>query len=143
MKQLQSLMTNSIQISCSKTNLKTIRDFVTQYLSQYDLSEIILNQIVLAVDEICANLIIHANKEDPNKFLELVISRINNQLLIEISDYGISFQQNNYKEPDIEEHIRIGKKGGVGIAIVNRIMDKVEFVTEGGRNICRLYKTVF
>ena len=143
MKQLQSLMTNSIQISCSKTNLKTIRDFVTQYLSQYDLSEIILNQIVLAVDEICANLIIHANKEDPNKFLELVISRVNNQLLIEISDYGISFQQNNYKEPDIEEHIRIGKKGGVGIAIVNRIMDKVEFVTEGGRNICRLYKTVF
>jgi len=136
-------MTNSIQISCSKTNLKTIRDFVTQYLSQYDLSEIILNQIVLAVDEICANLIIHANKEDPNKFLELVISRVNNQLLIEISDYGISFQQNNYKEPDIEEHIRIGKKGGVGIAIVNRIMDKVEFVTEGGRNICRLYKTVF
>ena len=136
-------MTNSIQISCSKTNLKTLRDFVTQYLSQYDLSEIILNQIVLAVDEIAANLIIHANKEDASKFLELSISRVDKQLLIEISDYGISFQRTNYKEPDIEEHIRIGKKGGVGIAIVNRIMDKVEFVTEGDRNICRLYKTVF
>jgi len=136
-------MTNSIQISCSKTNLKTLRDFVTQYLSQYDLSEIILNQIVLAVDEIAANLIIHANKEDASKFLELTISRVDKQLLIEISDYGISFQRTNYKEPDIEEHIRIGKKGGVGIAIVNRIMDKVEFVTEGDRNICRLYKTVF
>ena len=143
MKQLQSLMTNSIQISCSKTNLKTIRDFVTQYLSQYDLSEIILNQIVLAVDEIAANLIIHANKEDASKFLDLKISRVGKQLLFEISDYGISFQRTNYKEPDIEEHIRIGKKGGVGIAIVNRIMDKVEFVTEGDRNICRLYKTVF
>ena len=136
-------MTNSIQVSCSKTNLKTIRDFVTQYLSQYDLSEIILNQIVLAVDEIAANLIIHANKEDASKFLELTISRVDKQLLIEISDQGISFQRTNYKEPDIEEHIRIGKKGGVGIAIVNRIMDKVEFVTEGDRNICRLYKTVF
>lgn len=136
-------MTNSIQVSCSKTNLKTIRDFVTQYLSQYDLSEIILNQIVLAVDEIAANLIIHANKEDASKSLELNISRVDKQLLIEISDRGISFQRTNYKEPDIEEHIRIGKKGGVGIAIVNRIMDKVEFVTEGDRNICRLYKTVF
>ena len=136
-------MTNSIQISCSKTNLKTIRDFVTQYLGQYDLSEIILNQIVLAVDEIAANLIIHANKEDASKFLDLKISRVGKQLLFEISDYGISFQRTNYKEPDIEEHIRIGKKGGVGIAIVNRIMDKVEFVTEGDRNICRLYKTVF
>ena len=136
-------MTNAIQISCSKTNLKTIRDFVTQYLSQYDLSEIILNQIVLAVDEIAANLIIHANKEDASKSLDLCISRVDKQLVFEISDYGVSFQRSDYKEPDIEEHIRIGKKGGVGIAIVNRIMDKVEFVTEGDRNICRLYKTVF
>jgi serine/threonine-protein kinase RsbW len=136
-------MNNSIQVSCSKKNLKTIRDFVTQYLSQYDLSEIILNQIVLAVDEISANLIIHANQEDASKFMELAIERKNRQLLFEISDNGISFQRSNYKEPDIEEHIRIGKKGGVGIAIVNRIMDKVEFSTEDGNNICRLYKTVF
>ncbi|MFC5269102.1 ATP-binding protein [Adhaeribacter terreus] len=136
-------MNNSIQVSCSKKNLKTIRDFVTQYLSQYDLSEIVLNQIVLAVDEISANLIIHANQENADKFMELAIERKNGQLLFEISDNGVSFQRSNYKEPDIEEYIRIGKKGGVGIAIVNRIMDKVEFTTLNGRNICRLYKTVF
>ena len=136
-------MNNSIRISCSKKNLKTIRDFVTQYLSQYNLSEIVLNQIVLAVDEISANLIIHANQENADKFMELAIERKNGQLLFEITDSGISFQRANYKEPDIEEHIRIGKKGGVGIAIVNRIMDKVEFTSENGQNICRLYKTVF
>lgn len=136
-------MNNSIRISCSKKNLKTIRDFVTQYLSQYDLSEIILNQIVLAVDEISANLIIHANHEDSSKYMELAIDRLDGQLRFEISDNGISFQQKNYKDPDIEEHIRIGKKGGVGIAIVNRIMDKVEFATDNGRNVCRLYKKVF
>ena len=136
-------MNNSIRVNCTKKNLKIIRDFVSEYLRALSLTDILLNQIVLAVDEICANLIIHANKEDASKFLELAISRVDKQLLIEISDYGISFQRTNYKEPDIEEHIRIGKKGGVGIAIVNRIMDKVEFVTEGDRNICRLYKTVF
>jgi serine/threonine-protein kinase RsbW len=136
-------MNNSIRISCSKKNLKAIREFVTQYLSQYELSDIVLNQIVLAVDEISANLIIHANQEDASKFMELAIERLNGQLLFEISDNGISFQHSNYKEPDIEEHIRIGKKGGVGIAIVNRIMDKVEFTSRNGRNICRLYKTVF
>ena len=136
-------MNNSIRVSCSKKNLKTIRDFVTQYLSQYELSEIVLNQIVLAVDEISANLIIHANQENAEKFMELAIERKNGQLLFEISDNGVSFQRSNYKEPDIEEYIRIGKKGGVGIAIVNRIMDKVEFTTQDGRNVCRLYKTVF
>lgn len=136
-------MNNSIRISCNKKNLKTIRDFVTQYLSQYEISEIILNQIVLAVDEISANLIIHANHEDNSKFMELAINRVNGSLLFEISDNGVSFQQKAYKDPDIEEHIRIGKKGGVGIAIVNRIMDKVEYSSSNGKNVCRLYKKVF
>src|SRR5437763_15835377 len=123
-------MNNSIQVSCNKKNLKIVRDFVTQYLSQYNLSEIILNQIVLAVDEISANLIIHANHEDNSQFMELAIERDNGHLLFKISDKGLSFQQKSYKEPDIQEHIRIGKKGGVGIAIVNRIMDKVDFATD-------------
>ena len=136
-------MNNTIRVSCNKNNLKTVRDFVTQYLGQYALSEIVLNQIVLAVDEISANLIIHSNHEDASKFMELAIERVGAQLLFEISDSGISFERSNYKEPDIEEHIRIGKKGGVGIAIVNRIMDKVEFSSQDGHNICRLYKTVF
>jgi serine/threonine-protein kinase RsbW len=136
-------MNNSIRISCNKQNLKKVRDFVTQYLSQYELSEIILNQIVLAVDEISANMIIHSNHEDNSKFMELAIDRENGHLRFEISDNGVSFKQAAYKDPDIEEHIRIGKKGGVGMAIVNRIMDKVEFTTEQDRNVCRLYKKVF
>ena len=75
--------------------------------------------------------------------MDLVITKVGKQLLFEISDNGTSFKQSAYKEPDIQEFIRIGKKGGVGIAIVNRIMDKVEFTSDDGRNVCRLYKTDF
>lgn len=106
------------------------------------LSDILMNQMVLAVDEICANLIIHANHEDPTKYIELTITEQKDMLRFEITDNGVAFNQSNYKEPDIKEHVRIGKKGGVGIALVNRIMDKVEFETEGSRNICLLYKKI-
>ena len=133
-------MNNTIRISCNKKNLKLIRDFVTGYLSTYNLSEIVVNQMVLAVDEICANLIIHANQENENKFLTLSILNKNNSYLFEICDEGKSFSQVNYKEPNIQDNIRQGKKGGVGIALVNRIMDRVEFHTTNGHNICRLYK---
>ena len=133
-------MNNTIRISCNKKNLKLIRDFVTGYLSTYNLSEIVVNQMVLAVDEICANLIIHANQENENKFLTLSILHKNNSYLFEICDEGKSFSQVNYKEPNIQDNIRQGKKGGVGIALVNRIMDRVEFHTTNGHNICRLYK---
>ncbi len=101
-----------------------------------------MNQIVLAVDEICANLIIHANQEDPSKYISLAIHKQPSVLKFEITDNGVAFQKSNYKEPNIEEHVKVGKKGGVGIALVNRIMDKVEFSTNGSKNICLLYKKI-
>ncbi|PTX15121.1 serine/threonine-protein kinase RsbW [Pontibacter mucosus] len=135
-------MSNSIRVNCTKKNLKLIRDFVTEYLRTLALSDILMNQIVLAVDEICANLIIHANHEDPSKYLTLKVHTVKDQVKFEISDQGRAFEQSNYREPNIQEHIRMGKKGGVGIALVNRIMDKVEFITDGTQNTCLLYKKI-
>lgn len=135
-------MNNSIKVSCTKKNLKLIRDFVTDYLEQLALSDVLMNQIVLAVDEICANLIIHANHEDPSKYIYLTITEPKDAVQFEITDNGVAFQSTNYKEPDILEHVRIGKKGGVGIALVKRIMDKVEFSSKDGSNACLLYKKI-
>ncbi|TPE44752.1 ATP-binding protein [Pontibacter mangrovi] len=135
-------MNNTIRVNCTKKNLKPIRDFVTEYLTALSLSDILMNQIVLAVDEICANLIIHANHEDPEKYLTLKVQTIKDQVRFEIADQGRAFESSNYKEPNIKEYIRMGKKGGVGIALVNRIMDKVEFLSDGSQNICLLYKKI-
>ncbi|WP_192823342.1 ATP-binding protein [Rufibacter sp. LB8] len=135
-------MTNTIRVSCDRKNLRVIRTFVTETLAPIHLSEITLNQIILAVDEICANLIIHANKEDSNQFLTLTIEYDKRQLVFKLLDQGKAFEQANYREPNIQENIRQGKKGGVGVALVNRIMDKVEYFAEAGTNICIMQKHV-
>lgn len=135
-------MTNTIRVSCDRKNLKTIRNFVSDTLAPVPLSEIALNQIILAVDEICANMIIHANREDSHQFLTLALSYDGRELVFELSDNGIAFEQAAYREPNIQENIRQGKKGGVGVALVNRIMDKVEYRVQGTTNICVLRKLV-
>jgi serine/threonine-protein kinase RsbW len=135
-------MNNKITVSCTKKNLKSIRDFVTEYLSAFKLTDILMNQIVLAVDEICANLIIHANQENPSKSISLTITEKSGMVRFEIVDNGVAFRRSEYKEPNIEEHIRIGKKGGVGIALVNRIMDKVVFESDDHQNTCLLFKKI-
>jgi serine/threonine-protein kinase RsbW len=135
-------MNNSIRIRCNKNNLKVVRDFVTDYLHPYGLSAIVLNQIILAVDEITANLIIHSNNQDDSKFVKLAIFQEKDTFRFELSDKGKSFNPDDLPEPDIGEYIRTRKKGGVGLALVKRIMDKVEFDSNGSQNICRLYKKV-
>lgn len=135
-------MNNWITISCNLNNLQLVRDFVTDFLSPYALSDTVLNQIKVAIDEITANVIIHSNKKDDNKFLKLTITPMQDCLLFEIADKGEPFDPKKYKKPDISNFIEQGKKGGVGLALVNLIMDKVEFTSENGSNFCRLAKKV-
>ncbi|WP_044003165.1 ATP-binding protein [Hymenobacter swuensis] len=134
-------MKHAIRISCTRRNLKVVRDFVSEFLLSYHLAELVINQIVLAVDEVVANLIIHGNGEDESQFLDMRVSLQNQEFSIEIEDTNLtSYSPTSYVEPDLQEYVRIGKKGGVGMMLVNRIMDRVEFTTDGTRNLCRLYK---
>ena len=133
---------NTISVSCKRGNLKRIRTFVADALEPFGLPDLLLNQLILAVDEICANFIIHSNSEDATKQIKVTISSKGRQLLFEISDEGLAYTPGQYQEPRLRDLIHQGRKGGVGILLVNRIMDKVEYVTEGIRNICRLYKAV-
>ena len=134
-------MKQALRISCTRRNLKVVRDFVSEFLTGYALSEVLINQIVLAVDEVVANLIIHGNGEDESQYLDVRMDVRNQEFGIELEDTNhTSYSPNTYQEPDLQEYVRIGKKGGVGMMLVNRIMDRVEFTTHDNHNICRLYK---
>ena len=133
---------NTISVSCKKANLKRIRTFVADMLEPYALADVLNNQLILAVDEISANFIIHSNHEDESKQIRVGFTSKGRQLIFEISDEGAAFSPDNYHEPVLRDLILQGRKGGVGILLVNRIMDKVEYLRKGNRNICRMYKTV-
>ena len=134
-------MKNALRITCSRGNLKAVRDFVAASLLDRNLSNLQLNQIILAVDEVVANLIIHANGEDESQHLDLAIDIDDHLFAIEIFDNAATYYKpSTYHEPDLSEFIRLGKRGGVGMTLVNRIMDRVEFTSNGSQNVCRLYK---
>ncbi|SDY53980.1 ATP-binding protein [Hymenobacter psychrophilus] len=136
-------MKQVIRISCNRRNLKVVRDFVSDYLAGQHLSEVLVNQLVLAVDEVVANFIIHANAEDERQFLDVRIDVRDHEFGFEIEDGApSSYSPGSYQEPDLREFVRVGKKGGVGMMLVNRIMDRVEYSTTGEHTVCRLYKSL-
>lgn len=132
---------HQLKTNCQREKLKEIRQFVAETLHDIGLSELESHKIILAVDEVCANLIIHSNKCNPAECLEVFIESNENKMVhFEIVDYGTGFNYNNYKEPNLEEIIRKRKKGGLGIMLVKKIMDTVEFKNEENRNICTMTK---
>lgn len=134
-------MKNALRISCSRQNLKQVRDFVSGFLGAVSLSDMAVNQVVLAVDEVVANFIIHANGEDENQFLNLTLVLDNRNLEVEIEDHGKTiYLPPSHQNPDLRDYIRQGRKGGVGMTLVNRIMDRVEFFERGSHTVCHLRK---
>jgi serine/threonine-protein kinase RsbW len=126
---------------CIKSKLREVRSFVNNVLKEYSIPEVEINKLVLAVDEICANLMIHGHECNPNDSIELVINvNENDGIIFEITDQGIGFNTNNYKEPTLQEIVRERRRGGIGLMLVKRIMDQVEFKNESNHNVCRLYK---
>ena len=134
-------MKSALRIACSRSHLQQVRDFVRNYLSSRQLPEITVNQVVLAVDEVVANFIIHANGEDENQFLDLKLRLEEHELNVEIADNGDTiFLPAPHQSPDLRDYIRQGRKGGMGMTLVNRLMDKVEFFTRGNHTVCHLSK---
>ncbi len=134
-------MKSALRIACSRIHLQQVRDFVRNYLSNRQLPEVAINQVVLAVDEVVANFIIHANGEDENQFLDLEIDLSERELNVQIADNGDTiYLPEAHQNPDLRDYIRQGRKGGMGMTLVNRLMDKVEFFTRGNHTICHLSK---
>ena len=130
-------------IGCSLDNLLGARDFIRKSLKPHVQSDVTLNEIVLAIDEMCSNLMIHAHHCDPEHMLELTIStKDKDQLVFEIEDDGTVFDINSFNEPELDNLIHIKRKGGLGIRLVKTIMDKIEYETRDGKNVCRLTKKV-
>jgi serine/threonine-protein kinase RsbW len=134
-------MEYSFQTSCSKNKLAEIRSFVQGSLANHSLSDIEVNSMVLAVEEIVANLIIHSHKCNDRDKIKLNIEVDKNNLItFKITDQGHGFNICEYKEPSLQEIIRQKKKGGLGLMLVRRIMDHIEYINGNTQNIYTLIK---
>lgn len=128
--------------SCSKDRLCEIRSFVAEQLEQLHLSDLDKSQVILAVDEACANAIIHGNNCDDTKNLKLTLEIGSNNLKIEISDVG-NYRPNEMNwvtREAINDSVRNRRRGGLGLQIMHRIMDKVQFYSKDKVNVCSLSK---
>ena len=136
-------MTHHFKVNCLRDNLKLIREFVHNALTEFPLSEIETNQLILAVDEVCSNLIIHAHNCNPETNLEININRNQDEILFEIiHESNNSFDFSKYKNPSLKKIVKERRKGGIGLILVNKIMDDVEVKHENTFNIWRMSKYI-
>ena len=99
--------------------------------------------MVLAVDEVCSNLIIHSHHCNADDAIELSIRNQSTGVTFEIIDRaGTYFNLQDHKPPEIEDLVKIGHKGGMGLRLVKKLMDKVEVEYHDSQSTWRLHKDI-
>ena len=77
-------MNHKLNLSCSTAALAELRSFLQQNLAIFKLSEVDRHQITLAVEEVCANLIIHSHACNPKEEIHLEVKELNKKIIDKI-----------------------------------------------------------
>lgn len=125
----------------SKTeNLNAVRNFVSEAARRFGFADEDVSNIALAVDEACTNIIKHAYNFDASKEINVVVRMKSPEFEILIADKGKHFHPEKVAMPDMKEYLAKYKKGGLGMLLMQKLMDKVEYRIQPSRNVVRLVK---
>lgn len=131
--------------------LSDIRKFIEEEIEIVKLNEIERQKVVLAIDEICTNLIKHAlnNKvtnidnsiknnlflqQENENLIEINIEIYENEIIFRIKDNTRSFNLLDLPITDMNNYFKLFKSGGLGVQIVKLVMDKIEYLPANHQN---------
>ncbi len=115
-----------LKITNDTAQLSMVRTVVQDIIRQSGLRPEDRNKIVLAVDEAISNVIEHAYEGKAGE-IEVVLDLDDDRLEVVIRDNGNKFEPAAIADPDIGEHIRQGRKKGLGMFLMRKIMDHVDY----------------
>jgi len=137
---LKKTATYHITVEASTRNLAKVRDFVSNHAQAEGFSPASVADLCLAVDEAYTNIIKHAYKYDATQLVKINLEFNNNEICVALTDSGDSFDKSTYVEPDIERQIKDKRRGGMGVYLIHKLMDKVDYNTSTDENEIRMYK---
>lgn len=106
-----------------------VPDFVTDIQEKSQLEEDTTGNLMLLLSEAVTNAIVHGNKLDENKKVEVEV-QINSEIIIStVKDHGEGFDPQAANDPLKEENLL--KDSGRGIFLIKEISDSVDYLDNG------------
>ncbi len=129
-------MNDTIKIPASTENWRIVYDFLHQHLKRNSINHKELLHILLASEEIFVNISNYAYKEKNGNVIIKFSCNISSPIVVKIkfTDEGIKFDPTKVKKADVTLDFKQRKIGGLGLFIVYKVMNKVEYEYENSSN---------
>jgi len=118
-------------------SLEVFRGFIKERCAAVPgVTDEILYDMQLAVDEACTNIISHgyAGMDPGSIILDLNID--SDKITISLTDFGHAFEPSSTPIPDVDAPIEERELGGFGLFFIQQSMDEIDYqVTEDGNKM--------
>lgn len=112
------------------------------FSQQNELPDSVRRAFNLVFDELLNNIISYAFPDNGRHLIEIRISGTDKHLNAVIEDDGIPFNLLEVEEPELNEELAERKVGGLGIHLVKRLMDDVQYKRHEEKNRITLTKYI-
>ena len=130
-----------LTIDAAVENIPAVTDFVNEQLDAHGCSMKVQTQIDIAIDELFGNIAHYAYDPDVGPAtvrVELVEDPL--AVVITFIDNGVPYDPLKNEDPDTTLSAEERAFGGLGIYMVKKSMDAVEYAYKDGQNILKITK---
>jgi serine/threonine-protein kinase RsbW len=130
-----TLATTELRFASRIEAVNEAANAVSEFLSRAGVSEDAAFGIDMAVREAITNAVLHGNKLDETKLMEVSLKTSPGTIEIAVHDQGSGFSPNDIPDPTKEENLL--KTSGRGIFFMRNFMDEVEWLADpkGGTTV--------
>ena len=130
-----------LEIDAKLSNLEEVLDFVNSHLSNVECPEKTRIQVDIAVEEIFVNIAHYAyNPEVGKATIRVEISEKPLTISLTFMDSGKPYDPLSRKDPDVSLSSEQRQIGGLGIYMVKKSMDEIQYSYRNGTNMLTFKK---
>ena len=130
-----------LTVPADRSEFPLLQQWLSSIAAELDIQDRIKKQLLISCDEVFTNIASYAYPEGSGSVeiaIEFVAEKRN--LRIIFSDSGIAFDPLAISEPDTGAALSERKIGGLGMFMVKKMMDSIEYFRKDGKNILILTK---
>jgi sigma-B regulation protein RsbU (phosphoserine phosphatase) len=122
------------------SELDRFNQTLTKFGRQRGLSDTVLHDLNLALEEILTNIISYGYTDGGEHEIRVRLSVQPGEVKAEVEDDGQPFNPLDVPEPDTAKALEERTIGGLGIHLVRKIVDALEYKRQGERNLLTIKK---
>jgi serine/threonine-protein kinase RsbW len=128
-------MEKTIKIESKLSNLSIVENSIDNITRDSGINRENYGKIMVAVMEAVNNAIVHGNKYDEKKYVNIYISLQNNILKVTVEDQGKGFKPSEVPDPTEPENLE--NVNGRGVFLMKNLADELEFNKTGNKVIMK------